>query len=176
MAAIVVLIAFGAAWLSVLGQRPYQGPTWVALVVLYAVVLVRVITVALAHHRARSGISGRTTGQQRAEAVVVVVVLLAVYAVMAALLVAGASDAIVYGLYVTTATLLALGTVWAARSAVREDWLQLGTAFGFILVAAVSAFAGPYGVWLSDGVGCCIVLLALSLAQVLQIRRDRSAA
>jgi hypothetical protein len=82
-AAAVALVAFGAVWLSVRGQHPYTGPTAVALVVLYAVVLIRI------------------------------------------------------------------GTV-------------------------VSAFAGPRGVWLSDGVGCCIVLLGYSAAQAWLLRAPRS--
>jgi hypothetical protein len=52
--------------------------------------------------------------------------LVAVYVVMAALAHEGASDAIVYGVYVVTATLIVLGAFGAARSAVREDWPGLG--------------------------------------------------
>ena len=78
---------------------------------------------------------------------------------MGALIRAGAGDAVVYGLYVVTAPLIVLGAFWAARSAVREDWLGLIVASALMLVAAASAFAGPRGVWLSDGVGGCVVLL-----------------
>ena len=93
---------------------------------------------------------------------------------MAALAHNGASDGVVYGVYVVTATLLVLGTFWAARSAVREDWPGLGTSIALVLVAAVSAFAGPRGVWLSDGVGCCVVLLGYSAAQAWQLHASRS--
>src|SRR5579875_9653 len=165
IAAVAVLVAFGAAWVSVLGQHPYRGPTWVALVVLLGVVLIRVVTVAVAHRRARAGVSGRSVRRERAEAAVVGAALVAVYAVMVALAVGGADDAVVYGLYVPTATLLVLGALWAARSAVLDDRAQLLVGLGLMLVATVSAFAGPYGVWLSDGIGCCAVLLALGLAQ-----------
>jgi hypothetical protein len=103
-----------------------------------------------------------------------VAALVAVYVLMAALAHNGASDGVVYGVYVVTATLLVLGTFWAARSAVREDWPGLGTSIAFVLVAAVSAFAGPRGVWLSDGVGCCVVLLGLSAAQAWLLRAPRS--
>ena len=44
IAAAVTFVAFGAVWLSVRGQHPYKGPTAVALVVLYAVVLIRIGT------------------------------------------------------------------------------------------------------------------------------------
>jgi hypothetical protein len=174
LAAAVVLIAFGAVWLSVRGQHPYKGPTAVALVVLYAVVLIRIATVLYAHRRASAGVSGHSVSQRRAEGAALTAALIAVYVIMGALAHDGASDGVVYGVYVVTATLLVLATFWAARSAVREDWLGLGTSIAFLLVAAGSAFAGPRGVWLSDGVGCCVVLLGLSVAQEWQLRAPRS--
>ena len=174
LAAVVVLFAFGAVWLSVRGQHPYTGPTAVSLVVLYAVVLIRIGTVAYAHRRAAAGVSGRSVSQRRGEGAALTVALVAVYVVMGALAHDGASDGIVYGVYVVTATLLVLGTFWAARSAVREDWPGLGLSIALMLVAAGSAFAGPRGVWLSDGVGCCVVLLGYSAAQAWLLRAPRS--
>jgi hypothetical protein len=174
LAAVVALVAFGAVWLSVRGQHPYKGPTAVSLVVLYAVVLIRIGTVAYAHRRATAGVSGRSVSQRRAEGAALTVALVAVYVVMGALAHNGASDGIVYGVYVVTATLLVLGTFWAARSAVREDWSGLGTSIAFLLVAAGSAFAGPRGVWLSDGVGVCVVLVGLSAVQAWLLRASRS--
>ena len=176
LAAAVALVAFGAVWLSVRGQHPYKGPTAVALVVLYTVVLIRIGTVLYAHRRARAGVSGRSVSQQRAEGAALAVALVAVYVFMAALAHAGASDALVYGVYVGTATLIVLGTFWAARSAVREDWPGLGLSLAIVLVAAGSAFAGPRGVWLSDGVGLCVVLLGYSAAEAWLLRASRSAA
>ena len=176
LAAVVVLVAFGAVWLSVRGQHPYTGPTAVSLVVLYAVVLVsRIGTVAYAHRARTAGVSGRSVSQRRAEG---------------AALDGGSGrrvrgdgragsttargDGIVYGVYVVTATLLVLGTFWAARSAVREDWLGLGVSIAFVVVAAGSAFAGPRGVWLSDGVGCCIVLVGYERRPAWLLRASRS--
>jgi hypothetical protein len=84
---------------------------------------------------------------------------------MVALTVAGASDGVVYGVYVATATLIVLGTFGAAYAAAREDWEELGISIAVMLVATASAFAGPRGVWLADGVGLCAVLIALSAFQ-----------
>ena len=174
LAAAVVLVAFGAVWLTVRGQHPYKGPTAVALVVLYAVVAIRIATVVYAHRRAKAGVSGRSVSRRRAEGAALAAALVAVYMLMGALAHAGASDAIVYGVYVVTATLIVLGTFGAARAAVREDWLGLGLAIALLLVAAGSAFAGPRGVWLSDAVGCCVVLLGYSVAQAWLLRASRS--
>src|ERR1039457_1056258 len=131
VAAAVVLVAFGAVWLSVRGQHPYKGPTAVALVVLYAVVLIRIGTVVYAHRRARAGVSGRSVSQQRAEGAALAVALVAVYVLMGALAHAGASDSVVYGVYVVTATLIVLGAFSGGRSAVREDWPGLGMSIAF---------------------------------------------
>jgi hypothetical protein len=170
LAAAVALVAFGAVWLSVGGQHPYTGPTAAALGVLYAVVLIRIGSVVYAPRRARVGVSGRSVNQQRAEGAGLAGALVAVYVLMAALAHDGASDAVVYGVYVATATLIVLGAFWAARSAVREDWPGLGVSIALMLVAAGSAFAGPRGVWLSDGVGCGVVLLGYSAVQAWRLR------
>ena len=168
-AAAAALVAFGSVWLSVRGQHPYKWPTPVGLLGLYAVVAIRIGSVLYAHHRAQAGVSGRSVQRRRAEGAALGVALAAVYVVMGAL----ASDGIVYGVYVATATMLVLGTFGAARSAIREDWHELGVSLAVVLVAAGSAFAGPRGVWLSNGIGLCVVLLANSAIQALLQRASR---
>jgi len=107
------------------------------------------------------------------------VALVAVYVFMGALADAGASDGVVYGVYVVTATLVVLGAFWSARSAVQEDWPGFGSAIAIVLVATAtatataSAFAGPRGVWLSDGVGLCVVFLGLAAVQAWLRRASR---
>jgi hypothetical protein len=174
LAAAAAFIAFGAIWLSVRGQHPYKGPTAVGLVGLYAVVLIRIATVLYAHRRATAGVTGRSARRRQAEGAALVVALIVVYVLMAALAHAGASDGIVYGVYVSTATLVVLGSFWAAQSAAWEDWHGLGLAIAIMLVAAASAFAGPRAVWLSDGVGLGVVLLAHSAIQGWLLRASRS--
>jgi hypothetical protein len=137
-------------------------------------VAIRIGSVLYAHRRATAGVSGRSVRQTRAEGVALTVALLAVYVVMGALANARASDGVVYGVYVATATMLVLGTFGAARSAIREDWQQLVLSIAIITVAAGSAFAGPRGVWLANGVGLCVLLLAYSAAQAWQLRAPRS--
>lgn len=170
LAAAVALLAFGAIWLSVRGQHPYTGPTPAGLVVLYVAVAIRIGSVIYAHRHAQAGVSGRSVRRLRAEGAALAVALAAVYVVMAALAVGGASDGTVYGVYVATATLIVLGVFWAARSAVQQDWYELGIALAIVIVAAGSAFAGPRGVWLGDGVGLCAVLLGYSAVQAWRLR------
>ncbi|HEY1509632.1 MAG TPA: hypothetical protein VGF93_11545 [Solirubrobacteraceae bacterium] len=174
LAAAAALVAFGSVWLSVRGQHPYRYPTVVGLLGLYAVLAIRIGSVLYAHRRATAGVSGRSVHQTRWEGAALAVALVAVYVVMAALANEGASDGVVYGVYVVTATMLVLGTFGAARSAAREDWRELGVSIAVVVVAAVSAFAGPRGVWLSNGVGICFVLLGYSAVQAWLLRASRS--
>jgi len=58
--AVLVLAAFGAVWLSVRGQHPYNGPTAAALLVVAVFVVANFgATVAVAK-RATAGVSGRS--------------------------------------------------------------------------------------------------------------------
>lgn len=173
VAAFVAFTAFAAIWLTVRGQHPYTGPTPLSLVVLYAVVAIRIATVVYSHRRATAGISGRSVRQRRAEGGALLVSLVSVYIVMGALANAGASNGLVYGIYVVTATMLVLGVFGAARSAAHEDWQSLGVSLAIVLVAAGSAFASPRGVWLSNGIGCGAVLLAYSGVQTWLRHRPR---
>jgi hypothetical protein len=75
----------------------------------------------------------------------------------------GVSYAIVYGIYPPTAQLIVLGSIGAVVAAGREDWLGFSVGTAVVLIAAASAFAGPGGVWLSNGVGLCAVVLGYML-------------
>lgn len=174
VAAAVVLVGFGAVWLTVRGQHPFTGPTAVSLVVLYVLLAIRIGTVAYSHRRARSGVSGRSARQWQAEGAGLAASLVAVYVLMAALVHDGAGHAVFYWVYGVTATLIVLGAFWAARSAVREDWLDLGMSIAVMLVAAASALAGPRGMWLSDGVGLCVLLLGYSAVLAWVLRASAS--
>jgi hypothetical protein len=176
VAAAVVLLGFGAVWLSVRDQHPFTGPTAASLVVLYVLVAIRIGTVLYAHRHASAGVTGRSVRLRRAEAAAATVALVAVYVLMAALIADGIRTDSFYWIYGVTATMIALGTFWAARSAAQEDWTSLGLSVAITLVAAGSALAGPRGMWLGDAVGCCVVLLAYSAWQVRVLHASRSTA
>ncbi|MGH2874576.1 MAG: hypothetical protein ACRDL5_19215 [Solirubrobacteraceae bacterium] len=175
VAAVAVLAGFGAVWLSVRHQHPFKGPTAAGLSVLYALVAIRLATVAIAARRATTGVTGRSPERRRAEAAAAVGALLAAYLLMGALAHAGLNHPVVYWMYGVTATLIVLGAFWAGRSATCEDWPALAVSIAVALVAAGSALAGPRGMWLSDGIGLCVVLLAYTALQARLIRTPRSA-
>lgn len=91
---------------------------------------------------------------------------------MAALDHAGASHAIVFGLYPATAPLLILGLVTAAtRPAGRGDWPMTGSMRAMAIVSAAAAFGRPAGAWLIMAIGLCAVFLGTGAFTVWQQRR-----
>ncbi len=164
--AVVVLVAYGAVWLSVRGQHPYSGPSGTALAVLYTTLIVWVVVVAVVFQRATSGVSGRSSQQRRIDGVAFATSWVAVYVFQGALHHAGASHAIVYGIYPAAAPLIVLGSAAATHAAARENWGVVGFALVVVTLAAVGAFAGPAGVWGVVGIGLCALLLARAAVEV----------
>ena len=161
--AVIILAAYGAIWLSVRGQHPYKGPNGVALAVLYPLLIVVIVTSVAATKRATAGVSGRSRPQP-GQIIVLAVAWVAVYVFQGALDHAGASHAIVYGLYPATAPLMIVGLVGAAIAAAREDWPVFGAALTVAVVAVGGAFAGPAGAWAVAGVGLFVALLGHAAA------------
>ena len=168
--AAVVLVAYGAVWLSVRGQHPYSGPSGTALAVLYTTLIVWMVVVGVVFQRATSGVGGRSSRQQRADGAAFATIWTAVYVFQGALHHAGASHAIVYGIYPAAAPLIIVGSAAAAHAAARENWRVLGFAIAVVALAAGGAFAGPASVWAVIGIGLCVLLLGRTAA-LLWLRR-----
>jgi hypothetical protein len=164
--AAVVLIAYGVLWLSVRGQHPYSGPAGWALAVLYSTLLVWIIVVATFYRRATSGVSGRSARQQKADAAAFIPIWITVYVFQGALHHAGASHAIVYGIYPAAAPIIIVGSAAAAYNVAKENWPWVGFAVAAVALAAIGSFAGPAGVWAVIGIGLCVLLLARAGGQV----------
>ena len=153
-------------------DSPYTGPSSWAVTVAYVLVAIVIGWSAAALKRAGAGVSGPA---QRARNVGIGVMLVAwasVYLFMGALYHAGASHAIVYGLYPATAPLMIVGLVAAANFAGREDWLMTGTCLAMAIVAAVAAFGGPVNCWLIMGIGLCLTMLGNAAFTFWQQRRN----
>ncbi|HLJ03277.1 MAG TPA: hypothetical protein VKT31_07540 [Solirubrobacteraceae bacterium] len=175
LGAATVLVALGAVWLSVRQQHPYKGPTAVGLLVMYGILACWIAIVVVFRRRAISGLSGRSVRQERAFGVAVLVALVGVSVFQGVLKHDGVSLGIVYGVYPLTAQLIVLGVLGATVAAAREEWPRFGVGIAIALVATASAFAGPRGVWLSDGIGCCVVGLGYAAAQAWLNRASASA-
>lgn len=163
--AALILIAYGALWLSVRGQHPYRGPS---PGVAAAVILVVIAGLALSGSivaRAQAGVSGRTLRRRRAFAGVAVAAYVGIYAIEGALAHAGAGPSISYGLWAAAGPAVVIGPLLAAYAATRENWPLMGAGIGFTLVGAGAAFAGPAAVWGIIAVGGCAVMLCEAAAE-----------
>jgi hypothetical protein len=170
--AIVVLGAFGGVWLSVRGQHPYTGPASWATGVAYALVGIVIGWSSMAMKRAADGVSGPAQRSKNIGIAVMLAAWVAVFLFMAALDHAGASHAIVFGLYPATAPLMIVGLVAAANAAGREDWPLAGSSLAMAVVATAAAFGGPVGAWLIMAVGLCAVFLGYAAFAAWQQRRS----
>ena len=166
-AAVTVLIAYGAVWLSVRHQHPYSGPTGTALAVLYGTLAVWIVLVTTVLRRT---LSGRSSRQRRLEGITFAAIWICVYVFQGALHHADPSPAISYGLYPAVAPLLIVGSAAAGYEAARENWARAGFALAAVVLGAVASFAGPAGVWGVVGVGLCVLLLLSAAARTRQRR------
>jgi hypothetical protein len=176
LGAVVVLVAYGAVWLSVRRQHPYTGPSGTALAVLYTTLVAFIVVVAVVIRRATSGVSGRSSRQRRDAAVVFAPIWIAVYVFQGALHHAGASDAIVYGIYPAAAPLVILGGAAAAYNAAKEDWHWAAFALAAVALGAIGAYAGPANVWAVIGIGFSLLLLGRALTQIWSRQQPRTSA
>ena len=152
--AVLVLAAFGAVWLSVRGQHPYQGPGGSALLVVAAFVVVNFTATVAVRARAIAGVSGRSRFSP-AEIIILAASWIAPYVVMTALGVTRDSQS---G-YLLTVPLIGAGLTFAVLMAVRSDWRQFGIGLAVAATGAVGASVGLAGAWAVTGIGLCITLL-----------------
>ncbi len=151
------LLGYGAIWLSVRGQHPYQGPAPEAAIIQVVLVGCAAAIAASIIGRAISGVGGLSAVQRRVSILAWAIGIVAVLVLEAAIDHAGASRSVVFGVYQAAAPILVTGVVYVANSAVRLNWTLLGLGLWLIAVASGGAFAGPVGVWavtaLAGGVG-----------------------
>jgi hypothetical protein len=171
---VVALVGFGIVWLDVRDQHPFTGPSLASLAVFYVLIALRVATVIYAVARARTGVSGRSVKVQRDEAVVMSGVLLFCYLALIAIANSGSHGAGFYWSLFLNGTLIALAAVWAGRCAIHKRWHEVALTVPVALIAALAAIAGPRGMWLVNGVGLCVLLLANAALGKWQRRATRT--
>ena len=170
LGAVAVLVAYGSVWLSVRGQHPYTGPTAAGLIGLYSTLTVWVVVVTVVFRRATSGVSGRSSRQRGADGIAFATIWASVYVFQGALHHAGASHAIVYGIYPAVAPLLIVGSAAAAHEVAKEHFGMAGVAIAAVALGALGAYTGPVSVWGVMGVGLCLLLLSRAATQFWALR------
>jgi hypothetical protein len=160
--AAIFLFAYGAVWMSVRGQHPYVGPSGGALAIMYGVILVWIIAVVSVLQRANSGISGRSK-RERSFRAGYLVIIFGYSAYQGALYHAGASHAIVYGIFPNSIQWLFAGTAFVTIGAIREEWPALTLGGALVAIGVAAAFSGPVIGWLVSGIGLSVVLVGFGV-------------
>jgi hypothetical protein len=156
MGAAVILVGYGALWLSTRGQHPYTGPSLGVIALVYAVVAISIAVSAKVYQRATAGVSGPAVRQRTVEGIAILVSYIGSPVLQGALQHYGAGHAIVYGIIPAAAPLIIVGTTVVAMAASKGDWPQFGAALAVVTAGIVAAFAGPSAAWAVAGVGLFI--------------------
>ncbi len=161
---LIFLVGFGSVWWSVRGQNPYVGPSGGALAVMYGGIVAWIMAVVTVVRRATSGVVGRSSKSRKYRGGYVIIIV--AYSIFqGALYHAGASHAIVYGIFPTSAPWLFAGTVFITLGVVREEAESLLLGAAVIVIGLASAFSGPITAWLISGIGLGAVLSSLAILQ-----------
>ena len=161
----VILVAYGALWLSTRGQHPYKGPSLGVVGLVYAAVAVSIAVSVRVYQRATAGVSGPSVKQRQAEGIAILVSFIFGSPVLqGAMKHYGASDAIVYGVIPAAAPLIIVGTTVVGIAASKADWPQFGAALAVVTGGVVAAFAGPSGAWLAAGIALFIAVVGYAAA------------
>ncbi|HUY54381.1 MAG TPA: hypothetical protein VMV23_04410 [Candidatus Nanopelagicaceae bacterium] len=166
----VILVAYGALWLSVREQHPYTGPSLGVIGLVYATVAVAITVSMKVYRRATGGVSGPVARQRTVEGVAILLSYLGSPVLQGALKYYGASDAIVYGVIPAAAPLIIVGTTVAGIAASKADWPQFGAALAVVTGGVAAAFVGPIGAWLVAGIGLFVGVVGYAAATAWQRR------
>lgn len=159
------IISDGVIWLSVRGQRPYDGPTPAALATLTLVIAAAAVVTVIYVGRVGTGVGGLSVQQRRILLLAYLGGYIALFTIEAAIDHAGASRAVL-AVYGAAAPILLVAMVIAVGAAVFRDWSLFGLGMWLLAVAAGSGFAGPVGVWAVSalaGGGALLVTAATGL-------------
>jgi len=174
VAAAVALVGFGIVWLDVRNQHPFTGPSPASLAFFYVLIAFRIATVIYAYARARAGISGHSVKVQRSEAVAMGAALFVWYVVLIGIASSAHHSAGFYWSLGLNGTLIALAVIWAGRCVIHQNWQEVALVVPVALIAALAAVAGPRGMWLVNGVGLCLLLLATAAIGARERRGTRT--
>lgn len=155
---LVILLGYGALWLSTRSQHPYEGPSLGVIGLVYAMVAVAIALSVRMYRHATAGITGPSQRQQGREGTAVLISYLGSPVIQGALKNAGASNAIVYGIIPAAAPLIIVGTAVVGIAASKADWPQFAAALAAVTGGVVAAFVGPSGAWLAAGIGLFVAV------------------
>ena len=169
LGAAIFLGAYGAVWWSVHDQSPYVGPSGAALVAMYGGIALWAAVSAAVVRRATQGVSGPSL-RSRNFRTSYLVILVAYASFQGALYHAGASHAIVYGIFPASVPWLFAGTVAISVGVVHEEARTLLLGGALIAIGLAGAYSGPRVAWLVSGIGLAVSLLGFAVYRAVKQR------
>jgi hypothetical protein len=160
---------YGVVWLLTHGQQPFRGPAPAGFATV-ALVALAVALVSVEQVRSETGVRGLSAIRRRALELSALAGFAAAFALEGALYRAGASRPVL-NVFEAAAPILVLGLLYLAGSVRVPDWPVTALGLWLVIVAAVSGYAGPRGVW---GVDALAVGPAFLLVAALKPRLHRS--
>lgn len=161
---VVILVAYGALWLSTRGQHPYKGPSLGVVGLVYGVVAISFPVSVTMYRRATAGVSGPSMTHRRVEGLALLASILGSPMIQGAMKHYGASDAIVYGVIPAAAPLIIIGTTTMGIAASKLDYPQFGASLVVVVGGCVALFVGPSGAWLVAGIALFIGVIGYAAA------------
>ena len=165
---VVILVGYGALWLSTRRQHPYAGPSLGVVALVYVGVIVAIAVSVKVYRRATAGVRGPSVRQQQLEGVAIMVsFVLGSPVIQGAMKNYGASHAIVYGVIPAAGPLIVVGTTVLGIAASKADWPQFAAALTVVTGGVVAAFVGPSAAWLAAGIalGAGVAVYAAATAK-----------
>jgi hypothetical protein len=168
--AITMLVGFGAIWQSVRGQHPYQGPSWAAIAITYALVALVIGTAAKLMREASAGVSGPAEDRSKMMLTIQAAAWAVPYVTLAILADSGVSHAFVFGQFLAAAPFIFVGGIYAITSAMQGNQGAFRIGLVIVVIAAVAMCTGPVAVWLVMGVGLGLTFLVRAVLTARQLR------
>ncbi len=161
----VIFLAYGALWLSVRDQHPYQGPSLGAIAGVYGAIVVVIAVSARLLRRATKGVSGPTNVLEAGEGLAVALAYIGTAVIQGALYHAGASHAIVYGIIPAAAPLVIVGCTLAGIAGSRRDWSLFAVAVAVVCVGFAGLFVSAAASWAVVGTGALVIALVAAITK-----------
>jgi hypothetical protein len=168
--AITMLVGFGAVWLAVRGQHPYQGPTTATIVIVYTLLAIVIGTAARLMRQASAGVSGPTEHRSKVMLAIQVAAWAVPYVILVILAHSGVSHAFVFGQFLAAAPFIFVGGIYAITSAMQGNQGAFRTGLVIVVIAAVAMCTGPVAVWLVLGIGLGLAFLVRAVLTARQFR------
>lgn len=161
----VIFLAYGALWLSIRNQHPYQGPSLGAIIGVYAVVIVVIALSARLLQRATQGVSGPSHVLEAGEGTAIALAYISTAVIQGALYHAGASHAIVYGIIPAAGPFVIVGCTLAGIAGSRQDWSMFAVAIAVAGVGIAGLFVSAAASWAVVGTGAFVVALVCAISK-----------